>query len=218
MNHRRSKHSQIMWTKIYRVGPKPVDLESTDYFTLYYYYYSWNLSPSQYNDHVRNPNIYLSHPRCYTNTLLATTASPQSLPEIVTGDSIERNQNGRMTNFDWIDWKSGISLSEKQAWTRYKRQWTRNAVNFLFVLPTRWSPLTSGRAQKFTSSSLCENSATSSNVLFLQIYPWTPWNGRNSKRKCRDSLWGRRNFISASFEGGEATSRSLSHWTMKCLQ
>jgi len=49
MNHRRSKHSQIVWTEINRVGPTPVDLESTDSFTLsfnYYYYYSRNLSPS----------------------------------------------------------------------------------------------------------------------------------------------------------------------------
>jgi hypothetical protein len=73
-----------MLTEINRVGPTLLDLESTDYFTLslkdYYYYYIiiHEMSPSQYNIHDRNPNIYLSHPRCYINTLFATTASSQS--------------------------------------------------------------------------------------------------------------------------------------------
>ena len=33
MNHRRSKHSRIMWTEINLVGPMPVLVESTHYLT-----------------------------------------------------------------------------------------------------------------------------------------------------------------------------------------
>jgi hypothetical protein len=43
MNHRRSKHSLITWTEINRVGPTPVDLESTDYFTLSFNPYPANV-------------------------------------------------------------------------------------------------------------------------------------------------------------------------------
>ena len=75
------------------------------------------------------------------------------LPEIVTGDWTERNENGRMKH---IDWKSGRRLGEKQAWTRYKRHLTGNSTNFLFVFPTRWNALTSERIENVTSSSLCE--------------------------------------------------------------
>ena len=115
MNHRRSKHSQIMWTEINRVGPTPVDLESTDYFTLSFIIIIiiiiiHELSPSQYKNHVRNPNIYLSHLRCWQQL-----HHHNPLPEIVTGDWTERNINGRVK---YIDWKSGRRLSEKQAWTR----------------------------------------------------------------------------------------------------
>jgi hypothetical protein len=138
--------------------------------------------------------ITMSSVRTYTVQATQTAASPQSPTRNC--DWTERNKNGRMKH---IDWKSGRRLSEKQAWTRYKRHLTANSANFLLVFPTRWNALTSERTENFTSSSLCENSATNSCVWFLQIYPWTPWNGRNCKRKCRDSLWGRRNFISASF-------------------